>query len=70
MVAGCLSTAALAAYVGRPAAYLEADPGLAHLLRGMALIKALMVSGAVALVWWRLRLPIAGRVAWREHRPE
>ena len=53
ILAACVLAVALAARVGHPAAYLEADPALAHLLRGMALIKAFIVLGAVGAVLWR-----------------
>jgi hypothetical protein len=61
IVAGCMLAMAVAAWMGHPADYLEADPALAHLLRGMALIKALIVLGVVGAVLWRCgwRLPSA-----------
>jgi hypothetical protein len=61
IVAGCILAMAVAAWVGHPAEYLEADPALAHLLRGMALIKASIVLGVVGAVLWRCgwRLPSA-----------
>ncbi len=63
LVAGCLLAVALAAWLGHPAAHLRADAGLAHLLRGMAAIKAVMVSAAVAVLWWRLGRPLAPPLA-------
>jgi cytochrome b subunit of formate dehydrogenase len=41
------------------AAIHRAGPELVRLLRGMALIKALMTSGAFAAVYWRLQFPAA-----------
>jgi len=52
-LAGCVLAVVVAARVGHPAAYLEADPALAQLLRGMALIKACIVVGSVGAVLWR-----------------
>lgn len=61
--AGLIAATALsigwAVWVGHPAAYLEADPALAHLLRGMALIKSVLVLGAAAAVLWRYGWPIS-----------
>jgi formate/nitrite transporter FocA (FNT family) len=53
IVAGCILAVAVAAWVGHPADYLEADPALAHLLRGMALIKAFIVLVVVGAALWR-----------------
>jgi hypothetical protein len=54
LVVGCALTLILAARLGRPAAYLAADPALARLLRGMAVIKGAAVLAAFAAVFWRL----------------
>jgi len=40
-----------------------AGPELAHLLRMMAGLKILLALGAVALIDWRLRLPVGPRTA-------
>jgi len=40
-----------------------AGPELAHLLRMMAGLKVLLALGAVALIDWRLRLPVGPRIA-------
>ena len=56
---GCCAVAVLLGLAaGSPAAAQRADPELARLLRGMALLKAGLVAGGVALLGWRLRFPI------------
>ncbi len=66
IVAGCILAVAVAAWVGHPADYLEADPALAHLLRGMALIKSFIVLGVVGAALWRCgwRLSTAAGVGY------
>ncbi len=59
LIGGCALAIGLAAWVGHPAGQLEADPALAHLLRGMAAIKALLTLGALSAVLWRFGRPIA-----------
>ncbi len=54
---------ALAFAVGDPSTRLRADPELARLLRGMAMIKCLLVAAAVAAIWWRFARPVAVPVA-------
>lgn len=61
LVFGSVAAGAIALWFGNPAAYLAADPELARLLRGMALIKAGLVVGAIALLLWRLRRPVTVR---------
>ncbi len=51
---------AAASHLGSPAAYLEADPDLARLLRGMALVKAAAVVVGLAAVYWRLGWRVRG----------
>jgi hypothetical protein len=63
LVLGCVTSAALAAWVGEPAQYLAQDFELARLLRGMALIKACLVVAAVSLLFWRLGRPTPAPVA-------
>jgi hypothetical protein len=63
LLASCALAAAAAFALGRPDVYLTADPDLALLLRGIALIKATMVLGALGVLWWRFGLPLSGRVA-------
>lgn len=63
LLAVCLASAAIALRIGDPATALQADPELARLLRGMALLKGLMVVAAIALLLWRFGHPIAPRVA-------
>jgi hypothetical protein len=49
------------AALGDPRPLIAADPDLARLLRGMALIKAAMVLAALALLWWRFGHPLPAR---------
>lgn len=63
LVAGCAVTAVVAANLVHPGSLLRSDPTLAHLLRGMAAIKAGMVVGAMAVLMWRFRSPITGGLA-------
>jgi hypothetical protein len=63
LLASCVTAAATAFAVGQPETYLAADADLALLLRGIALIKATMVVGALGVLWWRFGLPLSGRVA-------
>jgi len=58
LAVGALACMAMAAALGRPEAMLQADPELARLLRGMALIKAIIVLGVAALLWWRFAAPL------------
>lgn len=50
--------AAVGLIVGDPSARLAADPELARLLRGMALVKALLIAVGVRVLWWRFGLDI------------
>jgi hypothetical protein len=61
--AGCLASLAMAMRWGRTTGYLSADPALVHLLRGMAVIKATAVLGALAGVYWRLGWRVAPGIA-------
>jgi hypothetical protein len=63
LVAGALFAGTAAYLVGDPTAYLQADPKLGILLRGMAVIKAMISLAAMGTVWWRLGRPIAPAVA-------
>lgn len=63
LVLGCAIAIGIATWVGDPSTYLNADPALARLLRGMALIKGMLAVGAVAAVYWRLAWTIDARVA-------
>jgi hypothetical protein len=49
----------IAAWLGDPGGYLHADPALARLLRGMALIKGMIAIAAVSAVFWRLARPLS-----------
>jgi hypothetical protein len=57
LLVGCALAIGMAGWLGDPSGYLQADPALARLLRGMALIKGMIVIGAVAAVYWRLAWP-------------
>ena len=61
LLAGCAAALGLAAWAGNPADYLQADPALARLLRGMALLKGLIAIAAVGAVFWRF--------GWRVSKP-
>ena len=50
-------------WLSEPSAYLQSDPQLAFLLRGMAALKALMVAAAAVVLWWRLGHPIGHGLA-------
>ncbi len=63
LVLGCAMAIGLAAWLGDPGGYLQADPALARLLRGMALIKGMIVIGALGAVFWRLAWPVSKPVA-------
>jgi hypothetical protein len=67
LIGGCLGAAALGVLAGDPTAYLQSDPDLARVLRGMALIKAALVLLAISAIFWRCswslsRGPAAGYV--------
>jgi hypothetical protein len=57
LLLGCAGAVALAAAIatalGGPQGALAADPELAFLLRGMAVIKAGIALAAAAVLWWR-----------------
>jgi hypothetical protein len=61
LVSGCAIAIGIAAWLGHPADYLHADPALARLLRGMALIKGVIALAIVGAVFWRLAWPVAKR---------
>lgn len=63
LLAGCLVSVAAAASLGEPAALLQADAELGRLLRGMALIKAVIALAAVGLLLWRLGQPLSRPMA-------
>ena len=58
LVVGALLAAGAAYVVGDPTAYLQADPKLGVLLRGMAVIKAMVSLAAMSALWWRFGRPI------------
>ena len=53
LIAGCIVAVAMAVGFGQLGAEQLAEPALGHLLRGIALLKALAVCLAVGLLWWR-----------------
>jgi hypothetical protein len=59
LLVGCAAALGVAAYFGHPQALLTADPELARLRRGMAIIKAAIALAAVAAIFWRLRWSIS-----------
>jgi hypothetical protein len=63
LIVACAVAVGAAYDVGNPTAYLQADLALAHLLRGMAVIKSMIVLAAVGAVWWRLGWAVSRPVA-------
>ena len=63
LVLGCAVAIGIAGWLGDPKGYLNADPALARLLRGMALIKGLIAIAAVGAVFWRLAWPASRTMA-------
>jgi len=56
--------AAAGLLIGDPGERLAADPELGRLLRGMAIVKAMLVAAALRVLWWRFGLEIAAPRAW------
>jgi len=63
VIVACALAIGAAAWFGDPSGYLQADPALARLLRGMALIKGAAVIAAVGAVLWRFGFPVSKPVA-------
>ncbi len=63
LMVGCAVSMGIALYLGDPSGYLQADPALARLLRGMALIKAGIALAIVAAVLWRFGRQVSKPVA-------
>ena len=63
LLAGCVAATVLAAWVGEPEPRFIADPELARLLRGMALIKAGIVLVGLALLLWRFGRAVPAGIA-------
>ncbi len=59
LILGCGMAIGIAAWVGDPGGYLQADPALATLLRAMALIKGMIAIAAAGAVFWRLAWPMS-----------
>jgi hypothetical protein len=53
LLVGCALTVVAAARISNTEGYILADPDLARLLRGMAVIKSVAVLAAVSAVLWR-----------------
>lgn len=63
LILGCGAAIGVAAWAGDPIGFLLADPALARLLRGMALIKAVIALAAVGIVFMRLAWPVSRTAA-------
>ncbi len=63
LVAACLLAMAATAITIEPSDLVRSDPDLARLLRGMALIKALILAATIALASWRLGFALRPGVA-------
>lgn len=63
LTGGCALSVAAALWLGNPDLAIAADADLVRLLRGMALIKAVIVLGALALLSWRFGLRLSARLA-------
>jgi hypothetical protein len=61
LTCGCGAGAIL--LLGGEAGLRSADPDLATLLKGMAIIKTAILSAAAGAVWWRLGSPISSGLA-------
>lgn len=59
LVAGGVAAIGLAAFLAAAEAPTARDPDLARLLRGMAMIKAVLTLAALGAVLWRLGHPIS-----------
>ncbi|MEO8523713.1 MAG: hypothetical protein ABI460_03235, partial [Caldimonas sp.] len=62
LVAGSVAAFAVA-LLATNSTVQAAEPELALLLRGMAVIKGLLAGVAAAAVWWRLGQPVSSRAA-------
>jgi hypothetical protein len=63
LLAGSLAVALMAGVLAQPAAWSSADPELAFLLRGMAVIKASITVAAIGLALWRFGRPVSSPAA-------
>ena len=63
LVAACLLAMVATALAIEPSDLVRSDPDLARLLRGMAIVKSLIVTAAIALGSWRLGFAIRPAVA-------
>jgi len=63
LVIGMLLVAATVVVATSPAPVAMMDASYIRLMRGMAMIKALLVVIAAAVLWWRLARPVPRRFA-------
>lgn len=63
LLAACLIVVVAMSLLGRLPRMPQVDEELATLLRGMAIMKAGIVSAAVVIAWWRFSLPVTRRAA-------
>jgi hypothetical protein len=63
LLAGLVAAMTVAATLANPSAYSAAEPELALLLRGMAVIKAGVALVALALSFWRFGQPVSTSAA-------
>ncbi len=63
VLAACAFTSAAVLVLADKGDVQIADPGLANLLRGMAIIKTVILVCVGAAIWWRLGSPIGARLA-------
>ena len=63
LLAACACAAALATFLAEPGSGAASDPDLAKLIRGMAIIKTVILTAAGAAIWWRLGSAIKPGVA-------
>ena len=63
LLGACAAAVAVGAWIGDPAARLQADPELATLLRGMAVLKGALLAVALAILTWRFGHPLPRPVA-------
>ena len=59
LISGSLVVPAVVAAIGAPETRAALDPDLARMLRGMALLKAVLTLAAVGVLLWRLGHPMS-----------
>jgi hypothetical protein len=63
LMAGCAIAIGIVGLLSDPSGFTRADPDLARLMRGMALIKGVIAIAIVATIWWRFGCPVFKSVA-------